>query len=76
MTPERDNVIFVAANLDPTVPHTSVVDVPIADLGLAPDQPYRMHELLSGVRYDWRGPRGYVGLDPDRAPAQIFRLEP
>jgi hypothetical protein len=48
--------------------------VPIGDLGIAPDQPYGMHEALSDVTYEWRGPSGYVGLDPSRDPAQIFVL--
>jgi hypothetical protein len=33
-----------------------------------------MHELLTDVAYEWRGPRGYVKLDPQVAPAQIFAL--
>ena len=69
-----DDWIFVAVNLDPHQTQTSMVDVPLASLGLAADQPYRMHELLTDVAYDWRGPRGYVELDPDREPAQIFHL--
>jgi starch synthase (maltosyl-transferring) len=75
MTPERDDVIFVAANLDPAARHMSMVDVPIHELGIAPDATYRMRELLSDATYEWRGPRGYVDLDPAIAPAQIFRLE-
>jgi starch synthase (maltosyl-transferring) len=73
-TPAGDDVVFVAANLDPFATHASMVDVPIHELGLAPDQPYGMHELLSDVTYQWRGPRGYVELDPTRAPAQIFAI--
>ncbi len=73
-TPARDDVVFVAANLDVFATHAAMVDVPIAELGIAPDQPYRMHELLSDVSYEWRGPRGYVELDPVRDPAQIFVL--
>jgi starch synthase (maltosyl-transferring) len=69
-----DDWIFVAVNLDPFQTHTSMVDVPLAALGLGPDQPYRMRELLTDVTFDWRGPRGYVALDPDREPAQIFQL--
>jgi len=38
------------------------------------DQPYQVHDLLSGQRYVWRGPRNYVMLDPQRAPAHVFRL--
>ena len=75
-TPERDDAVFVAANLDPAGRHASMIDVPIHDLGIAPDAPYRMHELLSGATFEWRGPRGYVDLDPRIAPAQIFRLSP
>jgi len=69
------NVIFVAANMDPTAEHGSVVDVPIDRFGIAPDQPYRMRELLSDEVYDWQGSQGYVRLFPDESPAQIFRLE-
>ena len=75
-TPGGDDVIFVAANLDPAGRHGSAVDVPIDELGIAPDTPYRMHELLSDTVYEWRGPRGYVDLDPQVAPAQIFWLRP
>jgi len=73
-TEDRGNVLFVAANLDPTVEHDSMVDVPIAELGIAPNQTYRMHELLSDRVYEWVGPRGFVKLYPGVDPAQIFRL--
>ena len=75
MTPERDNVVFVAANLDPFATHAGLVDVPLADLGIEPHQTYRMHELISDRWYEWRGPRGYVELDPEVEPAQIFVLQ-
>jgi starch synthase (maltosyl-transferring) len=74
MTPEGDNAVFVAANLDPAGAHASLVDVPLSELGLGADQPYRMHELCSDAWYEWRGPRGYVVLDPAVDPAQIFVL--
>jgi starch synthase (maltosyl-transferring) len=74
MTPGRDDVVFVAANLDLHTTRGGMVDVPIDELGIAPDQPYRMHELLSDVSYEWRGPRGFVELDPVRDLAQIFLL--
>jgi starch synthase (maltosyl-transferring) len=76
MTPARDDVVFVAANLDPYATRAGLVDVPLGDLGLAPDQPYTMRELIAGAEHTWRGPRGYVELDPLRAPAQIFQLLP
>jgi starch synthase (maltosyl-transferring) len=75
MTPERDNLVFVAVNLDPFGAHAGMVDVPIAELGIAAGQPYRMRELISDREYEWRGPRGYVDLHPDVEPAQIFVLQ-
>jgi starch synthase (maltosyl-transferring) len=71
-----DDWVFVAVNLDPFQAHSSMVDVPLAAIGLRPDQPYRMRELLANTTYDWRGPRGYVELDPQGEPAQIFQLLP
>ncbi|PYM90269.1 MAG: alpha-1,4-glucan--maltose-1-phosphate maltosyltransferase [Candidatus Rokuibacteriota bacterium] len=75
MTPERDNLVFVAVNLDPFATHASLVDVPIAELGIGERQPYRMRELISGREYEWQGARGYVDLSPDIEPAQIFVLQ-
>ena len=74
MTAERDNAVFVAASLDPLAPRSSRVDVPIAELGLGEDEPYRMHEVLSDRWFEWRGPRGYVELRPETDLAQILVL--
>jgi starch synthase (maltosyl-transferring) len=74
-TPEGDDAVFVAANLDPFGRHAARVDVPLEALGLPADATYRMRELLTDVAYEWHGPRGYVDLDPASAPAQIFALE-
>jgi len=74
MTPERDNLVFVAANLDPFATHAGLVDVPIAELGIGEHQAYRMHELITDRWFEWHGPRGYVELNPDAEPAQIFAL--
>jgi len=74
MTPDRDDAIFVAASLDLHGTRSAMVQVPIDELGIAPDHPYRMHEMLSDVAYEWRGPSGFVELDPARDSAQIFHL--
>src|SRR2546422_9696170 len=73
-TPERDNVVFVAASLDPFAPQASVVELPIGELGIAPDQPYRMHELLSDRWFEWRGPPRPVGLPTGGDPPRSFVL--
>ena len=33
-----------------------------------------MHELITDVAYEWRGARGFVKLDPNLEPVQIFAL--
>jgi starch synthase (maltosyl-transferring) len=74
MTPERDNLVFVAVNLDPFAMHGGMVDVPIGELGIDAGQVYRVHELVTDRWYDWRGARNYVELHPTVEPAQIFAL--
>ncbi|MGH7347916.1 MAG: alpha-amylase family glycosyl hydrolase, partial [Candidatus Rokuibacteriota bacterium] len=74
MTPERDNLVFVAVNLDLVATHACLVDVPIAELGIGASQRYRVHELIGDQWYDWTGARNYVELRPDVEPAQVFVL--
>ena len=74
MSADRRDVVFVAVNLDPVAEHACWVDVPVKDLGIPDNTPYTMHELFTDTAYEWRGPSGYVGLPPTRAPVQIFHL--
>jgi starch synthase (maltosyl-transferring) len=74
MTPDRSDVVFVAINLDPFATHSAMVELPLEEMGLGPDQPFRFHERLTDTWQDWRGPRGRVTLDPQRLPAAIFSL--
>ena len=73
-TPELDDLILTVVNLDPHRVQSGWVEVDPAALGLDPDSPYQMHELLTGARYLWNGRRNYVSLDPERAPAHIFAV--
>ena len=50
------------------------VELPLEDLGVDPARPYQMHDLLSGSRFLWNGPRNYIELDPGSHPAQVFRV--
>lgn len=73
-TPDGANTVLTVVNLDPYHAQSGWVELDLAALGLDPDAPYQMHELLSGARYLWSGARNYVSLDPARAPAHVFRL--
>jgi starch synthase (maltosyl-transferring) len=71
----HDNAILVVVNFDSHHRQSGWIKVPLVDLGLADDEPYVMHDLLNGQKYDWRGARNYVELDPHFRPAHIFRVE-
>ena len=73
-TDDFSNVIVVAVNLDPHHTQAGWVELALEELGLRPQQPFQMHELLTNARYLWHGARNYVQLDPQSAPAQIFRV--
>src|SRR5262249_51748727 len=73
-TPARDNVILVAVNLDPYATHEARLTVPLDDIGIAPDETYELHELLTDPLRLVRGTDHTVALDPAVAPAQIYRV--
>lgn len=69
---DLQNVIVTVVNLDPHHRHAGWVTLDLPSLGIDPHVPYQMHDLLSGERYLWAGPRNYVELDPHVMPAHIF----
>jgi starch synthase (maltosyl-transferring) len=73
-TADRSNVILVVVNLDPHYAQSGWIDLSLADLGLSPDQPYEIEDLLTGTRYWWSGSRNFVRLDPAAMPAHVFAL--
>jgi hypothetical protein len=70
----RDNVILVAVNLDPFATHESTLEIPLEALGIAADETYELHELLSDQRRLVRGDRHTVSLDPRTATAHVYRV--
>jgi starch synthase (maltosyl-transferring) len=71
---DGSNLIVCVVNLSPHHTHGGWVELDLHALGIEPDRPYQMHDLLSGARYLWNGPRNFVQLDPQRSPAHVFRV--
>jgi starch synthase (maltosyl-transferring) len=74
ITPARDNLLLIVVNLDAWHAQDTFVEVPLRALGIAPDEPYQVHDLLTDERYLWSGARNFVRLDPQRMPAHILRV--
>lgn len=72
-TPDGANAILAVVNLDPHHAQSGWLRLDLAALGVAPDQPFQVHDLLSGARFLWKGPRNFVRLDP-QAPAHVLRV--
>ncbi len=73
-TADLADVVLTVVNLDPHHTQSGMVTLPLQVLGLDGDKSYQAHELLSGARYMWNGPRNYVEINPHAVPAQIFRF--
>lgn len=73
-TPELDNSILTVVNLDPHHVQSGWVHLALDKLGIEPGVSYQVHDLLTGARYLWHGPRNYVELHPSQVPAHIFRV--
>jgi starch synthase (maltosyl-transferring) len=71
---DRANAVFVVVNLDPHHVQDSMIEMPLALLGLAADQPYLLDDLLQGHSWSWTGARQHQQLVPERNPVAIFRL--
>ncbi len=73
-TPDNSNVILTVVNVDPHHTQRGMITLPLEELGIEGDRSYQAHELISGARYLWNGPRNYVEVSPFSMPGQIFRF--
>lgn len=73
-TEDLSNIILVVANLDTNHVQSGWVDLPLDRFGLSPEHSYQVHDLMSGARYLWQGPRNFVQLEPKVAPVHVFRM--
>ena len=71
---ERSNAMIVVVNLDPHHVQSGWVTLDLGALGIEPEQPFEVHDLLTDARYAWHGSRNFVLLDPARVPAHLFRV--
>ena len=69
---DLSNVVLVVVNLDVHHPHTGYVELDREALGLLPEEPFQVHDVLADARYRWEGARAYVALDPGVLPASVF----
>ena len=69
------DAVLVVVNLDPRLAQSGWTALALPALGLGPDEPFAVTDLLTDTRYAWRGGRNYVSLRPSEQPAHIFRVE-
>lgn len=70
-----NNRLLMVINTDAYNRRAAMVQVPIWQLGIADDQEYTVHDLLTGAHYTWKGQWNYVELDPYLLPMHLFKIE-
>ena len=73
-TPSLDNVILVVVNLDWRWTQSGWVTLDLSALGLQPQAPFQVEDLVSGERYAWLGARNFVELSPQHQPFHVLRV--
>ena len=71
-SPSDNEVILVAANLDPHHGQSGWVTLDHREIGLEEASSFQVHDLLTDARYLWHGGRNYVELSPASSPVHIF----
>lgn len=74
-THSNGNRILCVVNLDGHQIQGGFLKIPLWKIGKHEHQEYRVHDLLSGAQYIWKGEDNYVALDPAILPFHLFRIE-
>jgi starch synthase (maltosyl-transferring) len=73
VTSDRTSLVLAAVSLDPYGPQEAIVHVPLERLGIADDETYQVHDVLSGERALWQGSTALVRLTPEK-PAALWSV--
>ncbi len=73
-TPERDNVILVAINLDPFHAHEAWIEIPLWEWSLPDNAGIDVEDLIGGSKFRWQGKGGTIRLDPYELPYVVWRI--
>ncbi len=74
-TPDGSDRVIVVVNLDPFDAHETWLDLPLAEWGLQPDEPFQVEDLITGETHLWHG-RQHIRLDPHDEPARFYAVRP
>jgi starch synthase (maltosyl-transferring) len=74
MTPDKSNITVTVVSIDPHHKQAGWVRLPLEQMGIDPDRPYLMHDLMTDDKYIWQGESNYIELDPRVMPAHILRV--
>ncbi len=75
-TPEKDDFLLFAVNLDPYNPQDADFEVPLWEFGLPDEASIPAEDLVTGAQFTWQGKVQHMHLDPADRPYMIWRLHP
>ena len=71
---DLSNILIIVVNLDFFHKQSGSVKIPIDRLNIPWKQSYLVHELLGDEKIMWQGSENYIELDPEKLPANIFKI--
>ncbi len=71
---DGNNVIVTVVNLDAYQRQSGWLNLSLDALKVDASERFLAHDLLGGARFLWHGPRNFIALDPQAAPAHIFAI--
>ncbi len=74
-TPERDNIVLVAVNMNPHAGQHVRIELPRWDFGLPNEAPLQVYDLIDGRHETWGEWHHAIYLDPSM-PYAIWRVQP
>jgi starch synthase (maltosyl-transferring) len=76
MTPNKDNFLLFAVNLDQDNAQGCAFEAPLWEFNLPDNGRLEVEELLTGSRFIWDGKIQHIWLDPAGSPCAVWRIKP
>ncbi|MBI1184380.1 DUF3416 domain-containing protein [bacterium] len=70
-----ENYILAVVNFDANNAQSGWVQLPLSQMGIAADETFTVHDLISENSYFWKGEWNFVELRPPGLPYHLFKIK-
>jgi starch synthase (maltosyl-transferring) len=74
-SPDRHSTVLTIVNLDPIHTQTGWLELDLEKIDVGSDESFDVYDAMTGSRFEWRGAKSFIILNPNEMPAHVLLVQ-